>query len=92
MQVDDLSPAEVTYCRRVTVIWSVFFGCNALIILALAILAPVEWWTVYAGGIVYVLMGLVFATEYVIRKARFRRYGPRWHDRLFARFFPPRDQ
>lgn len=89
-QVDDLSPEEVTYCRRVTVIWSIFFACNTLTILALALMAPLAWWTIYSGGLAYVAMGLLFATEFVVRKARFRRYGPGWHDRLFAKIFPPR--
>lgn len=91
MQTDELSPPEVLYCRRVTIVWSIFFGCNALLILGLALFAPLSWWTLYAGGLVYVLMGLLFSGEYVYRKARFRRYGNGWHDRIFARYFPPDD-
>lgn len=90
-QVDDLSPDEVTYCRKVTLIWSAFFACNALITLGLALMAPLSWWTIYSGAIAYVAIGLLFASEFVVRKARFRRYGPGWHDRFFAKIFPPRE-
>lgn len=90
MQVDDLSAAEVAYCRRVTVLWSVFFALNALATLALALAAPVRWWAAWSGGLVYLVMGLLFAAEYLERKRRFRRFGPAWHDRLLERLLRAR--
>jgi hypothetical protein len=43
----------------------------------------------YTGLIAYVLIGILGASEYVVRKARFREYGNGLHDRLLARVFPP---
>lgn len=92
MQVDDLSRAEVVYCRRVTVLWVSFFGFNVVLISALALLAPLAWWTLYSGFVVYLLMGLLFAGEYLVRKVRFRRSSGRWHDRVIERFIPLRSE
>ena len=90
MQVDDLSPAEVTYCRRVTWLWCGLFVVNGVVIGALAITGALELWTLWTGGVAYGLVGLLFGVEYLVRKARFRRYGDGLHDRLFARLWPPR--
>ena len=82
MQVDDLSPAEVEYCRHVTWTWSAFFVVNGGIAALLAWLAPLSWWALYTGFLSYVLIGLLGATEYVIRKYRFGRYGATPIDRV----------
>jgi uncharacterized membrane protein len=63
----DLPPAAVRYTRRVTQVWTGFFLCNGLAAAALALWAPWSWWTVYNGGISYVLMGLLFAGEWLLR-------------------------
>ncbi len=86
----DLSPPEVVYCRSVTRIWCVFFVFNGAVAGLLAAFAPMAWWALYTGLLSYVLMGLLFAVEYTVRKARFRRYGGGIHDRAFARLWPPR--
>lgn len=91
MQNPALSPAQVAYCRTVTKVWCVFFVLNASVSGALAALAPLSWWTVYNGLLAYVLMGVLGASEYVVRKIRFREYGAGLHDRLLARLFPPAD-
>ncbi len=82
MQVSDLSADEIYYCRSVTVVWCVFFCCNATIATLLAWLAPLSWWAAYTGIVAYVLMGLLGATEYVLRKSRFGRFGAGPVDRL----------
>jgi uncharacterized membrane protein len=89
MQNPALSPAQVAYCRTVTKVWCVFFVVNACLSGALARWAPLAWWTLYNGLIAYVLMGVLGASEYVVRKVRFREYGDGLHDRLIARVFPP---
>ena len=68
----DLSEEKITYCRKVTIAWCVFFVVNGAIAGALALFAPLVWWTIYAGLISYVLIGVMFATEYAIRRFRFR--------------------
>jgi uncharacterized membrane protein len=85
----DMTPAEVVHCRTVTVIWCVFFALNAITAGVLAWLDSV-WWALYTGFLAYAAMGLLFGAEFVVRKARFRRYGPGLHDRLLSRLFPPR--
>lgn len=88
MQVDDLSSAELTYCRSVTVIWSLFFIVNGGIAGILAWLSPVSWWALYTGLISYLLIGMLGAGEYIVRKIRFGRYGSGLHDRLLSRLLP----
>lgn len=66
-------PAEaVRYTRVVTQVWAGFFCCNALIAAALTLWAPLAWWTLYNGFIAYLLMGLLFAVEWLVRQ-RVRR-------------------
>jgi uncharacterized membrane protein len=75
IQVADLSPAEVRYCRAVTVVWCGFFVLNGAASALLAAAAPRAWWAAYTGAISYGLVAAVFAGEYVVRKARFGRFG-----------------
>ena len=55
------------YCRKVCIIWCAFFIINGGISVYTAFFASEEVWAVYNGGISYVLMGLLFAIEYIIR-------------------------
>ncbi len=84
LQVADLSDAERRYCRSVTIVWCAFFLWNGATAAALAAFAPRSWWAGYTGVVSYVLVGVVFAVEYVVRKARFGRYGRGPVDRLLA--------
>ena len=56
------------YCRKVTAVWCAFFVLNG---------AAAAWtirsgsdalWSVYNGGVSYILIGLLFAVELVVRK------------------------
>ena len=87
-QHGDLPAAQVAYCRAVTVVWCAFFVLNGGVTAALALWAPLAWWTLYTGVASYLLVGLLVAAEYVVRKARFRRYGRSPVDRMLARVFP----
>ncbi len=89
LQSPALSPAQVAYCRGVTQVWCGFFVLNALTSGALGLWAPLWLWTLYNGMLAYVLIGMLAAGEYVVRKFRFREYGAGLHDRLLARIFPP---
>ena len=84
MQHPDLAPAEVRWCRLWTWIWVGFFGFNVAAVAALALLAPVEWWVAYTGGVAYALMGTLFAVEYLVRKRRFGRFDDHLLDRALA--------
>jgi uncharacterized membrane protein len=90
LQVEDLSPAEVRYCRSVTWIWCAFFVANGGTALYLALAGDVQAWTVFTGFVSYVLIGLLFAGEYVYRHWRFRRYLGGVADPILKWCFPPR--
>lgn len=68
----DLPPAGVAYTRTVTKVWCVFFIINGSIALGTAVWASQAVWSLYNGVIAYVLMGLLFAGEYLVR-LRFKR-------------------
>jgi hypothetical protein len=47
-------------------------------------------WAAYTGVISYVLIGAVFALEFLVRRVRFGRFGEGPHDRLLKRIWPRR--
>lgn len=85
----ELGPSEIAHCRRWTRIWGVYLLVLAAIGLALAAWASLKIWTAYVGIASYVLVGLLFAVEYIVRKLRFREYGRNPLDWVLARLFPP---
>jgi len=89
LQVDRLAPAEIRHCRRVTLVWCVFFCVNGAITLVLALAKSIDAWALYTGIVSYVSMGLLFASEWIVRHARFRRYVGAWSDPILSRIFPP---
>jgi uncharacterized membrane protein len=89
LQRPDLPPSHVAHCRQITWVWCGFFVVNGAAAAALAVAGPLAWWTLYTGLIAYVLMGILFLIEYILRKYRFREYGPGIHDRILAAIFPP---
>lgn len=91
MQVDHLSEAELVYCRRVTIFWCGFFVANGTACALFAAFGSRGAWALYTGLLSYLVLGLFFAAEFVLRKYLFRRYGPGLLDRFFAWVFPPRD-
>lgn len=62
------------YCRKVTIVWCSFFVLNGSIsaFTALHDFGAEELndriWSVYNGGISYILMGLLFTVEFIVRK------------------------
>lgn len=72
----DLPEHAVRYCRKVTAVWCVFFVVNGLIAFDTAFFRSDEWWALYNGAISYVLIGIMMAGEFIIRKivdARYRK-------------------
>ncbi|MDR1063793.1 MAG: hypothetical protein LBL48_07670 [Azoarcus sp.] len=67
-----LPESGVRYTRRVTQAWCVFFVFNIAVTL-LCIEAGEEAWALYSGFVSYVLMGLMFAGEWLIRRRVMRR-------------------
>lgn len=71
----DLPQEGVTYTRKVTQAWCIFFLINISISLWTVFRAGFEIWALYNGAIAYGLMGLMFAGEFLVRrrvKSRFR--------------------
>jgi uncharacterized membrane protein len=64
----ELPEVAIAYTRQVTKVWVGFFLFNAALVSALTLWAPLSWWTLYTGLISYVLMGMLFAAEWLVRQ------------------------
>ncbi|MCM8539779.1 MAG: hypothetical protein NE328_05840 [Lentisphaeraceae bacterium] len=67
LQDKNLPEKAVPYCRKVTIIWCVFLLLNSLIALYTAVYTTMEIWTLYNGLLSYLLMGALFAGEFLYR-------------------------
>jgi uncharacterized membrane protein/acyl-CoA synthetase (AMP-forming)/AMP-acid ligase II/3-hydroxymyristoyl/3-hydroxydecanoyl-(acyl carrier protein) dehydratase len=56
------------YCRKVTVVWCGFFICNGSIAAWTVFSGSDALWSIYNGGISYILIGILFAGEFIVRK------------------------
>lgn len=72
LRTPELPPAAIGYTRRVTQVWCAFFLGNGLVAALLTLWAPLSWWTLYNGLIAYLLMGLLFAGEWLLRQRKLR--------------------
>ena len=61
-------PEAVLYTRKVTFVWCLFFIGNGAIALVTALWASDKVWATYNGLIAYVLMGVLFAGEWLVRQ------------------------
>jgi uncharacterized membrane protein len=75
MQHPELSAERIRHCRTVTLVWCSFFLANGCVSLWLALAGDPQLWALYTGFIAYVLMGLLFAGEFVVRSWRFSGDG-----------------
>jgi len=66
-----LDPEVERYTRHVTWAWCGFFAANAAVSAALAALAPLEAWSLFANVLATPLFVLMFAGEYAYRRRRF---------------------
>lgn len=67
-QDPDLPVAAIQYTRKVTITWCLLFMFNGFIALITAVKGDLVLWTLFNGFIAYILIALVFAVEYGIRK------------------------
>jgi uncharacterized membrane protein len=67
LQEPQLNDTAIHYTRQVTKVWCVFFLLNGSVSLYTALFASMEIWTLYNGLIAYLLMGILFSIEYLIR-------------------------
>lgn len=73
LQEPQLSKPAIRYTRQVTLVWCVFFIINGSIALYTALYSSMETWALYNGLIAYLLMGALFAIEYLVR-LRVKKY------------------
>ena len=62
----DIKPKALEYTRKLTYIWTGITFLNFLISLATVYMSE-KVWALYNGCISYILIGLIFAIEYVVR-------------------------
>lgn len=62
-----LDAAGRRYTRRATLAWAIFMSANALVSLATVFL-PLSAWTIYNGFVSYLLIGAMFAGEFLVRR------------------------
>jgi uncharacterized membrane protein len=72
---ETLSPAIRLYCRRVTMVWALWLAINTVIAAALAIFGSLEAWALWTGFLSYLVMGLIFAAEFTLRRFVRRRHA-----------------
>ncbi len=63
----DLPAHAVAYTRIVTKVWLGFFILNGLVASYTALFSSLQTWTLYNGFIAYILMAVLFASEYLVR-------------------------
>ena len=60
--------AVESYCRKVCIVWCIFFIANGCIAAFTALSCSYAVWSAYTGFISYVLMGVLFSVEFIIRR------------------------
>lgn len=68
---ETLNDDQLNWCRLWTQIWCAFFVVNGSIAAALGLFAPLAWWALYNGLLSYLCSGILFATEWIIRRRKF---------------------
>lgn len=63
------------YCKKVTLVWLCFFVLNSAAAVWTAFWANERVWAVYNGGVSYIIMGLIFAIEFIVRKRVNKKMG-----------------
>jgi len=73
LEFPDIPPVLSRYCRHLTIMWTGFFAFNVIACILLAFFAPVEWWAVYTGVLIFLLTAVLMVAEYIWRFFLFRR-------------------
>lgn len=58
----------IGYTRKVTYVWILFFLLNGSVATLTALIADAKLWTLWNGCISYVLIGILAAGEYLVRR------------------------
>lgn len=89
---DPLAPDFIgPYCRNLTIVYAVAFGVVALVFAGFALAGAEQRWARFATLGCWLVLAVLLAGEYLVRKLWFRNYTERPFDRLLARLFPAED-
>ena len=77
LRTPDLPPEGVRWCRGVTKVWCGFFIANGIAALATVLYGDREIWMLWNGCASYVLIGVLFAGEFLLRKISMGRASSR---------------
>jgi len=69
-----LNAEELRYTRNVTIVWGVVMAGDAVICFLAALAKSMEVWLIVCFPFSYTLIGIVFCSEYVIRKWKFGEF------------------
>lgn len=64
----ELPEQAIPYTIKVTKAWCAFFTFNGAVAAFTAMFMSLESWTIYNGFIAYILIGLMFTVEFLIRR------------------------
>lgn len=67
----DIKPKALEYTRKLTYVWAAFTFLNWLVSIVTVFMSEAVW-ALYNGCISYLLIGMFFAVEYIVR-IRFKR-------------------
>jgi uncharacterized membrane protein len=74
---DKFPPAQFDrYCFRATLVWVIFFMFDGTIAVLTAFFASSRVWAIYNTGISYVIMGIIFAGEFIVIKIIEKKLDP----------------
>ena len=62
-----LSPELISYTRKVTIAWVIFFACVILVSCWLFFFYPIGTWSIFSNFIYLPLVALMFMIEYIVR-------------------------
>jgi len=67
LEFAELPPGITEYCRKLTLMWTVFFAFNIISCITLALWAPASWWAIYTGIGMLLGTGILMMGEYICR-------------------------
>lgn len=70
----NLPPEGVVWTKKVTIVWCFFFFFNAILAAYTTFMTSMEMWVLYNGFISYMLMGVLFVVEFILRKIQQRKH------------------
>jgi len=75
LEFPEFPPGVSRYCRRLTILWTAFFGFNAIMCVLLVIWGSDVLWALYNGVFIYVMIAVLMVGEYIYRHFRFPDLG-----------------